>query len=42
VHVSVTGEEEREIWGWVEEVGVGGFRVPPGLLDEFNDTPLLP
>jgi aryl-alcohol dehydrogenase-like predicted oxidoreductase len=42
VHVSVSGEEEREIRGWVEEVGVAGIRVPPGLLDEFNDTPLLP
>ncbi|KAK4237621.1 NADP-dependent oxidoreductase domain-containing protein [Achaetomium macrosporum] len=41
VHVAVSEEEEREIRGWIEEVGIAGIRVPPGLLDEFNDTPPL-
>lgn len=41
VGVSVDGEEEKEIRGWLEEVGIAGIRVPPGLLDEFNDTPPL-
>jgi aryl-alcohol dehydrogenase-like predicted oxidoreductase len=41
VHVSVTDEEEKEIRGWIDEVGIAGIRVPPGLLDEFNDTPPL-
>jgi aryl-alcohol dehydrogenase-like predicted oxidoreductase len=41
VDVEVSAEEEREIRGWIEEVGIAGIRVPPGLLDEFNDTPPL-
>jgi aryl-alcohol dehydrogenase-like predicted oxidoreductase len=41
VHVDVTSEEEQEIRGWIEDVGIAGIRVPPGLLDEFNDTPPL-
>jgi aryl-alcohol dehydrogenase-like predicted oxidoreductase len=41
VDVNVDGEEEKEIRGWLEEVGIAGIRVPPGLLDEFNDTPPL-
>ncbi|KAL2167333.1 hypothetical protein VTG60DRAFT_1403 [Thermothelomyces hinnuleus] len=41
LHVSVSSEEERVIRGWIEDVGIAGLRVPPGLLDEFNDTPPL-
>ncbi|KAK4039403.1 Aldo/keto reductase [Parachaetomium inaequale] len=41
VHVSVSAEEEGVIRGWLEDVGIAGIRVPPGLLDEFNDTPPL-
>ncbi|KAK4120256.1 Aldo/keto reductase-like protein [Parathielavia appendiculata] len=41
VHVRVTPEEEREIRGWIDDVGIAGIRVPPGLLDELNDTPPL-
>ncbi|KAK3296488.1 NADP-dependent oxidoreductase domain-containing protein [Chaetomium fimeti] len=40
-HVDVSAEEEREVREWLEEVGIAGIRVPPGLLDEFNDTPPL-
>ncbi|AEO69737.1 610cde7f-6d9e-40e5-99ae-ee28a26538ac [Thermothielavioides terrestris] len=39
--VTVSEAEEREIRGWIDEVGIAGIRVPPGLLDEFNDTPPL-
>lgn len=41
VHVGVTPDEERAVRGWIDEVGIAGIRVPPGLLDEFNDTPPL-
>jgi aryl-alcohol dehydrogenase-like predicted oxidoreductase len=41
VHVSVSVEEELDIREWLEDVGIAGIRVPPGLLDEFNDTPPL-
>ncbi|KAK0609768.1 NADP-dependent oxidoreductase domain-containing protein [Bombardia bombarda] len=39
VWVTVSGEEEKEIRRWIEEFGIAGMRVPPGLLDEFNDSP---
>jgi len=41
VHVQVSKEEEQEIRGWINELGFAGQRVPPGMLDEFNDTPPL-
>ena len=41
VHVRVSAEEERTVRGWIDDVGIAGIRVPPGLLDEFNDTPPL-
>lgn len=41
VHVHVSPEEEQEIRKWIDDIGVAGIRVPPGLLDEFNDTPPL-
>lgn len=40
-HVSVSAEQEREIRGWIDDIGFAGLRVPPGMLDEFNDTPPL-
>ncbi|GAB1321040.1 hypothetical protein MFIFM68171_11250 [Madurella fahalii] len=41
VRVSVSAEEDREIRKWIGKIGSAGVRVPPGLLDEFNDTPAL-
>ncbi|KAK0671309.1 NADP-dependent oxidoreductase domain-containing protein [Cercophora samala] len=41
INVKVTADEEREIRGWIDDFGFAGVRVPPGLLDEFNDTPPL-
>ena len=41
VHVDVTADEERAVRRWIDEIGIAGIRVPPGLLDEFNDTPPL-
>ncbi|KAK3334145.1 NADP-dependent oxidoreductase domain-containing protein [Cercophora scortea] len=41
VYVKVSEDEEREIRGWISDIGITGLRVPPGLLDEFNDTPPL-
>lgn len=41
VHVQVSDEENREVRKWIDNIGSAGARVPPGLLDEFNDTPPL-
>ncbi|KAK0646842.1 NADP-dependent oxidoreductase domain-containing protein [Cercophora newfieldiana] len=41
VNVTVSAEEERQIRGWIDELGFAGVRIPPGMLDEFNDTPPL-
>ncbi|KAL2195357.1 Aldo/keto reductase-like protein [Corynascus similis CBS 632.67] len=41
LQVSVSAEEERTIRGWIQDVGIAGLRVAPGVLDEFNDTPPL-
>lgn len=41
VEVTVTDEEDRQIRAWIEECGFAGERVPPGMLDEFQDTPPL-
>ena len=41
LNVVVSDEEEKQIRGWIEELGFVGERVPPGLLEELNDTPEL-
>ncbi|KAK4186699.1 NADP-dependent oxidoreductase domain-containing protein [Podospora australis] len=41
VNVTVSTEEEREIRSRIDNFGFAGIRVPPGLLDELNDTPPL-
>jgi len=41
LNVNVSAEEEREIRGWIDELDFAGVRNPPGMLDEFNDTPPL-
>ncbi len=41
VYVQVSEEEERLIRGWINDIGFAGVRLPPGLLDEFQDTPPL-
>lgn len=37
VWVEVSEDEEREIWGWLNDFGFVGIWVLFGLLDEFND-----
>ncbi|KAK5655270.1 hypothetical protein OQA88_5837 [Cercophora sp. LCS_1] len=41
VYVTVSEEEKQLIRGWIDELDFAGERVPPGLLDEFQDTPPL-
>ncbi|KAK3313394.1 NADP-dependent oxidoreductase domain-containing protein [Apodospora peruviana] len=41
VYVQVSKEEEKEIRQWINDIGFTGVRIPPGLLDEFNDSPPL-
>lgn len=41
LRVSLSSEEEQTIRGWIEDVGIAGLRIAPGVLDEFNDTPPL-
>ncbi|KAJ9157841.1 Aldo-keto reductase yakc [Pleurostoma richardsiae] len=39
--ITLSPQDEREIRSWMDECGVAGLKAPPGLLDDFVDTPPL-
>ena len=41
VHVKLSKDEEAEVRSWVNDIGVSGLKMAPGIITDYGDTPPL-